>query len=91
MHSFTKDANNRLFVSFFIFYSNYRNGEVKLSLSAKNNILDIEDLKINKLIEIPKTTSNNDAEILRLFKKLKTNIQFLNVNNKNAKSLYVTS
>ncbi len=62
-----------------------------MSLSTKNNILDIEDFKLNKLIEIPKVDNKKNIEIARLFKKLKTNIQFLNVNNKNSKIIYITS
>lgn len=65
---------------------------------------DIEkDILLTKLIEIPYTSKDsqisseliiNDgpkSEVLKSFKSLKTNIQFLNVNNKTEKTILITS
>ena len=62
-----------------------------MSLKSNNIGEDVEKLKLNKLIEIPQNNNISDIEITRAFNRLKTNIQFLNINNKNSKAIYVTS
>ena len=63
-----------------------------MSFKNKKNIVNyVDEFNLNSLIEIPQKNNPNDGEIIRAFKKLKTNIQFLNVNNKNSKAIYITS
>ena len=70
----------------------------------KNKLFDIEkDILLTNLVEIPAVdyiglglseliiNDDSKSETLKAFRNLKTNIQFLNVNNKEEKTILVTS
>ena len=91
-------------MSFFIFHK-IKRGEFKLARNkGVEKTFDIEkDILLTNLVEIPAVdyiglglseliiNDDSKSETLKAFRNLKTNIQFLNVNNKEEKTILVTS